>query len=293
MYPYLFAALAPMLWGSTYAAVGLYLAHMPPLWIAVWRALGAGIFLLLILRRMPKMEFSKVFTLGFFNIGLFFIFLMIAAYRLPGSVAGTLGATFPLQLILIQWLVLRQAPELKPTVAAITGFIGVLLLLNPSANLDPLGVACALGATLMITIASLLTKHWQVTDILGVTTWQLLSAGLVLVPVAFFVEGMPPAVEMSHVPGLVWLAILNTAVGCLFAVNAIKQVGPNVFGMMSLLNPVVAVTLGITLLSESLDVTQWIGMAIIFASLIVANVRFKKRLGQVVSCESTNMLKRF
>lgn len=283
MYPYLLAALAPMLWGSTYAAVGLYLADMPPLWMAVWRALGAGVFLLLILRRMPKMEFAKVFTLGFFNIGLFFILLMIAAYRLPGSVAGTLGATLPLQLILVQWLVLRQSPELKATVAAVTGFIGVLLLLNPSANLDPLGVACALGATLMITIASLLTKHWQVTDILGVTTWQLFSAGVVLVPVAFIVEGMPPEITASHVPGLVWMVILNTAVGYLFAVNAIKQVGPNVFGMMSLLNPVVAVTLGMTMLSETLDFTQWTGMALIFASLLVANVRIKKRLGQTAS----------
>lgn len=275
MYPFLLAALAPILWGSTYAAVGLFLTDMTPLWVAVWRALGAGVFLLFFVRRLPRMSLGKVFILGFFNIGLFFILLMTAAYRLPGGVVGTLGATLPLLLIIIQWLVQGKCPQLKATISAMVGLAGVILLLNPSADLDPIGVACALAAVLFVAIASLLTKHWQVSDILGVATWQLLMAGVLLVPVAWFFEGAPMPVGADELPGLIWLVILNTALGYLIAVNAIKQVGPNAFGMLSLLNPIVAVGLGMLMLDESLDRLQWSGVVLIIGSLLVANMRVK------------------
>ncbi len=277
MYAYWLAAVAPILWGSTYAAVGLFLTDMPVLWVAVWRALGAGVFLLLFVRRLPRMNLQKVFVLGFFNIAVFFVLLMVAAFRLPGGVAGTLGATLPILLILIQWGVLRQSPTLKAILSALIGLVGVMLLLNPSAQLDGIGVACALGATLMIAIATLLTKHWQVTDILGVATWQLLLSGALLFPVAWWFQGAPPMPEAHHIPGLLWLVILNTAIGYLIAVNAIKQVGPNAFGMLCLLNPIVAVLLGMTLLSEALGWLQWGGIALVIGSLLVANVRFKGR----------------
>ena len=278
MHPFFLAALAPMLWGSTYAAVGLFLTDLPPIWVAVWRALGAGLFLWLFVRRMPRMHLGKVFVLGFFNISLFFILLMMAAYRLPGSVAGTLGATLPLVLIIIQWLVQSKTPQLKATLSSMVGLAGVLLLLNPSANLDPIGVACALGATLVVAIATLLTKHWQVDDILGVATWQLLMSGAVLVPIAWFFEGAPVMIQMNNVPGLIWLVILNTAMGYLIAVNAIKQIGPNAFGMLSLLNPIVAVGLGMWMMQENLGSLQWLGVALVIGSLLAANIRFKSPL---------------
>ncbi|SBS33206.1 putative DMT superfamily transporter inner membrane protein [Marinomonas aquimarina] len=277
MYPILLAALAPILWGSTYAAVGLFLTDLAPIWVAVWRALGAGLFLWLFVRRMPRMHLAKVFVLGFFNIGLFFILLMMAAYRLPGSIAGTLGATLPLLLIVMQWLAQGKTPQLKATLSALVGLCGVVLLLNPSADLDPIGVACALGATFVVAIATLLTKHWQVNDILGVATWQLLMSGVLLVPVAWFFEGAPSMIQMPQIPGLVWLVILNTAFGYLIAVNAIKQIGPNAFGMLSLLNPIVAVVLGMWMLQENLGALQWLGIALIIGSLLAANMRSKRR----------------
>ena len=179
---------------------------------------------MLLLRRLPRMAMSKVVILGFFNIGVFFILLMVAAYRLPGSVAGTLGATLPLLLIVIQWLAQGKRPAVKATLSAVVGLFGVLLLLNPSANLDPIGVACALGATFVIAIATLLTQHWQVKDILGVATWQLLTAGTLLIPVAWLWEGAPTMVTLEQLPGLFWLIILNTALGYIIAVNGIKQI---------------------------------------------------------------------
>lgn len=93
--PLLIALLAPLLWGSTYAVVSLYLTDYSPYWVAVWRALPAGILLLLLHPRRPPLTWSRQFLLAFCNITAFFALLFVAAYRLPGAVAGTLGATLP------------------------------------------------------------------------------------------------------------------------------------------------------------------------------------------------------
>ena len=66
--PLLIALLAPLLWGSTYAVVSLYLTDYSPYWVAVWRALPAGILLLLLHPRRPPLTWSRQFLMAFCNI---------------------------------------------------------------------------------------------------------------------------------------------------------------------------------------------------------------------------------
>ena len=136
MINYLLAATVPILWGSTYAAVSLFLHDMSPFWVAVWRALPAGLLLMLLKPGKPPLPFGRLTLLTTFNIVAFFPLLFIAAYRLPGSVAGTLGATLPLQLMFMQWLVEGKKPELRMLSLAILGLSGVVLILNPTADID-------------------------------------------------------------------------------------------------------------------------------------------------------------
>lgn len=165
--PLLIALLAPLLWGSTYAVVSLYLTDYSPYWVAVWRALPAGVLLLLLHPRRPPLVWSRQFLLAFCNITAFFALLFVAAFRLPGAVAGTLGATLPLILMGLAWLQDGVRPTIKWLLLGVMGLVGVLLLLNPSANLDPVGVACALLATLLIGQSSRWMQRWPVDDLLA------------------------------------------------------------------------------------------------------------------------------
>ena len=82
------------------------------------------------------------------------------------------------------------------------GLAGVLLLLNPSANLDPVGVACALLATLLIGQSSRWMQRWPVDDLLALTAWQLLLGGLMLIPLAWWLTGPMPLPLADATPGL-------------------------------------------------------------------------------------------
>ncbi|MGN5137447.1 EamA family transporter [Aeromonas sp. 164P] len=129
--PLLIALLAPLLWGSTYAVVSLYLTDYSPYWVAVWRALPAGMLLLLLHPRMPPLPWNRQFLLTFCNIAAFFALLFVAAYRLPGAVAGTLGATLPLVLMGLAWLQDGTRPSLKWLLLGLMGLAGCYCCSTP------------------------------------------------------------------------------------------------------------------------------------------------------------------
>lgn len=290
--PLLIALLAPLLWGSTYAVVSLYLTDYSPYWVAVWRALPAGLLLLLLHPRLPPLPWGKPCLLAFCNITAFFALLFVAAFRLPGAVAGTLGATLPLVLMLLAWLQDGTRPSLKWLLLGLMGLVGVLLLLNPSANLDPVGVTCALLATLLIGQSSRWMRRWPVNDLLALTAWQLLLGGLMLIPLAWWLAGPMPLPRPASAPGLLWLILLNTALGYWAWLWGLKHHGPEVMGMLALTNPMMAVSLGVLMVGETLDGRQWLGIGVILLSLFLMKLptrpffkRWQARRASTVQCD--------
>ena len=90
-------AIAPMAWGTTYLVTTELLPEGRPLLAGLLRALPAGIVLAAITRSRPQGTWwFKAALLGILNIGGFFALLFLAAFRLPGGVAATLGSIQPL-----------------------------------------------------------------------------------------------------------------------------------------------------------------------------------------------------
>ncbi|WP_430869594.1 EamA family transporter, partial [Cupriavidus basilensis] len=101
----LLTASAPLVWGSTYLITSQWLPPGQPLLSGVIRALPAGLAMLAWSRQLPRGGWWwKAAVLGVLNIGLFQAMLFIAAYRLPGGVAATVGAIQPLLVVLLAWL---------------------------------------------------------------------------------------------------------------------------------------------------------------------------------------------
>ncbi|MDP3892054.1 EamA family transporter, partial [Nocardioides sp.] len=89
----LLTALAPLVWGTTYAVTSEMLPAGHPLFAGALRALPAGLVATAIGMALPRGSWWwRSATLGVLNIGVFFPMLFISAERLPGGVAGTLGS---------------------------------------------------------------------------------------------------------------------------------------------------------------------------------------------------------
>ena len=266
----LLAAIAPMAWGTTYVVTTELLPPGRPLLAGVLRALPAGLVLVAVTRRRPVGAWwAKAAVLGTLNIGAFFALLFVAAYRLPGGVAATLGAVQPLVAATLAAVLLRE--RLRPTVVAagLLGLVGVaLLVLRAGATLDGVGVLAGLaGATAMAT-GVVLTKRWgRPVPLLAFTAWQLVAGGLVLLPVALRVEGAPPALTGQNLLGYLWLTTVGTGLAYALWFRGIERLPVARVSLLGLVSPIVATTTGWLVLGQHLTPLQLGGAALVLGAL--------------------------
>src|SRR5690606_8223821 len=98
----LLTALAHAVGGSTYYVTSEWLPDGHPMMLAMLRALPAGLLLLAIVRQLPKRErLVQLLVLGTLNFAVFWTLLFVAAQRLPGGVAATLGSAQALLVLLL------------------------------------------------------------------------------------------------------------------------------------------------------------------------------------------------
>lgn len=246
-----------------------------PFTAGVLRALPAGLLLLLLVRKLPQGSWWwKSLVLGALNIGLFFALLFVAAYRLPGGVAATVGAVQPLVVAGLATFVLHERLRMRTVLAGIAGVFGVaLLVLQSQTRLDALGLVAALGGAMSMGAGVVLSKKWGHTEKpLTTTAWQLIAGGVLLLPVASVMEGVT-SFTPENIAGYAYLAIAGTALAYVLWFRGIQQLPVTASVFLGLLSPLVATFLGWLVLGEDLTLLQGIGAAIIAGSIVAAGLR--------------------
>jgi len=270
-------ALAPTAWGTTYLVTTELLPPDRPLTAAVLRALPAGLLILAITRTLPRGAWWwKAMVLGTLNIGAFFALLFVAAYRLPGGVAATVGAIGPLVVGVLAARFLGEAFTRRRLLAGAGGVVGVgLLVLQANGRLDQIGIAAALAGVLSMSSGIVLAKKWgQPERPLVTTSWQLIAGGVVLLPVAVLVEGLPSEpFTAGNVAGFAYLSLIGAAMAYTLWFRGIAALPVGSITFLSLLSPVVAVLAGWAVLGQALSVGQLAGMGIVLGAVLAMTFR--------------------
>lgn len=266
-------ALAPLVWGTTYLVTTELLPPDHPVYAGLLRALPAGLILLVILRRLPEGAWWwRALVLGTLNIGVFFPLLFVAAERLPGGVAATVGAVQPLLVVALALPVLGERPTFARVGWALAGAVGVaLVVLSSQARLDPVGIAAGAGAALSMALGLVLTRRWGRPE--GVSSpvlvsWLLTAGGLVLLPTAVLVEGAPPAIDAAAAGGYLWLGGLGGLVAYLVWFRGVGRLPVTSSALLGLLSPISAAALGWMVLGQSLGPVQLGGFALALLAIL-------------------------
>lgn len=268
----LVTAIAPVAWGSTYYVTRHYLPPDYPLWGSVLRALPAGLILLAITRSLPHGTWWwRSLVLGVLNVSAFFVLVYLAAQLLPSSMASTLMATSPAVMMLLAWPLVAERPRILALIAAVLGLLGVCaMLLTGVGMVNGYGVVAALGAMLMSSLGYLLVKRWDAgVSLLSLTSWQLVAGGLIIVPVALAVEGMPPPLDTSELLGFGYTSVVATGIAFVAWFTGLRHLSAGTVGLLGLLNAVTGVLLGTLVAAETLRPIQGLGIAVVFASILL------------------------
>ena len=262
--------LAPAVWGSTYYVTTEFLPEGYPVTLSVLRALPGGLLLLAVVRRLPGREWlGRVFLLGALNFAIFWTLLFVAAYRLPGGVAATLGSIQALMVVFLARGFLGTPIHLASVLAAVIGVGGVgLLLLDSAASLDSIGIVAGIGGAVSMAVGTVLSRKWQPpVSALTFTAWQLTSGGLLLLPLALLIEPPLPQLDAQNIGGLVYLCLIGAALTYFIWFRGLAKISPISVSILAMMSPVVAVLLGWVLLDQYLSIQQIFGAIIVLGSI--------------------------
>lgn len=271
-------ALAPVVWGSTYAVTTELLPPDRPLLAAAVRALPAGLILLVITRGLPPTPvwWARAIVLGVLNIGAFFYLLFVAAYQLPGGVAALVGSVQPLFVLFISAWALGSRVRGSQLWACLVAVAGIaMLVLRDDAGITPLGVVAALLGALCMASGVVLTKRWgrpPGVTVLGFTAWQLTAGGLVLLPATLAMEGLPSSLEPRNVLGFAYLSVIGAMIAYAVWFRGIDRLAPLTVSFLGFFSPLTATALGSLLLGEAFTVLQAIGAALVVVALVLVQL---------------------
>ncbi|MCC3762134.1 EamA family transporter [Glycomyces sp. TRM65418] len=278
----LLTALAPVMWGTTYLVTTEFLPADRPFLTAMIRALPAGLLLILLSRRLPTGAWWwRSAVIGTLNIAAFFALLFIATYRLPGGVAAVAAAVGPLATAGATLLILHQKVRLRTWLLGLAGVGGVaMVVLTAQAKLDTVGALAGVGGAVSMAVAVVLTKRWGMPKEAGpaaLAGWQLTAGGILLVPLAFAVEGAIPTLTGTNLLGYFYLGLVNTALGYWLWFRGIGRLSVVPLSFLGLLSPLTAATLGWLFLGETFTAWQTAGFAVALAATVTAQLQNRPR----------------
>jgi probable blue pigment (indigoidine) exporter len=271
-------ALAPAVWGTTYIVTTELLPAGHPLFAGLMRALPAGLLALAFTRSLPHgIWWWRALILGTLNIGAFFPLLFLAAERLPGGVAATLGATQPIIVALLAVAVLGERLSTWRLAWGLVGVAGVgLVVLGPNAALDATGITAGLAGAAAMALGVTLTKRWgrpEGVRPMAFAGWQLTAGGLVLIVPVAALEGVPSHVDAAAVGGYLWLGLVGGLLAYTLWFAGVRLLPVTATALLGLLSPLVAAVAGAVFLGQTLTAPQLLGFALALSALLAGQLR--------------------
>jgi len=269
-----FAAVS-VLWGIPYLFIKIAVDDgVPPAFVA-WSRVVIGAALLLpiawrtgALRGLGRRRRALV-AYAAFEIAIPFPLIAAGEQHISSSLAAIIIAALPL---LVALLALRYSPGDRVggrrLVGLVVGLAGVVALLGIDVAGRPdelLGAAMLLGAALAYAAGTLIVQR-TLADLpsLGPVAAGLAIGAVALTPAAL----ATPPTEMPSDTALVSLVVLGvacTALGFLGFFTLIAEAGPSRAAVITYVNPIVAVALGVTLLDERIGAGAVAGLLLILA----------------------------
>jgi drug/metabolite transporter (DMT)-like permease len=267
-------ATCSILWGIPYFLIKIAVEDHSPAFVAWSRiALGAAVLLPVAWRtgafRGVRERWRVVLAFAVVEICIPFTLIPVGERFISSSLAAILIAAVPLTIAI---MAIRVDPAERVTgirlVGLLVGLAGVVTLVGIDVAGKPrelLGAACMLVATVGYAAGPMLIRA-RMADLrplgpvaasLGIAAVLLAPAGIMTAP-----SEMP---EAKVVAALVVLGVACTAIALATMFFLVAEAGPSRASIITYVNPVIAVALGVAFLDESLGTASVAGLLLILA----------------------------
>jgi drug/metabolite transporter (DMT)-like permease len=289
---YLALSVTSIVWGTTWVASKMGVAHMPAFELASIRQfLGGSIYVIFFTIKGEKLPNFKQFM---WLVPMAFLMFVsangIATYGLQyisSGLAALIAALYPLSVVLIERYYFKAIKITPPTlIGLILGLLGIVFIFyKDSLGVHHpkylLGIGLSLFAMFTWSIGSIAIARNKV-DLNAYYSigWQMLISAICMGLYTFFSKNYIP---LQSIPPISWGAIIYMVIGgSIFAfvsfIYSMKHLHPAIASLYAYINPVVAIWVGSLLIKgEQISWNSILGTICTLSGVYLVNISLKKQ----------------
>jgi len=275
-----------MCYGTNPIGAQLYKEGMTPPEVLFWRfGLAWLIIAAVMLLRKEKIAISRKEFTSLTALGLLFLASSLTLYAsftvMSVGVASTILFVYPVVTAAIMTLFFKEKLTATTTIAIVMSFVGVLLLYwtPDGGRLSTAGVILALISAVTYAIYIIVMNRAQLNmSAFKINFYVLIYCALGNLAMALLTQGhLAAPTTATGWACVAWLAVVPAILALVMMVYAAKYIGSTATAIMGALEPLTAVLIGIILFGESITTNMTVGIALIFAAVILIALKSNKK----------------
>jgi drug/metabolite transporter (DMT)-like permease len=264
-------------WGITWPVMRIALYEIPPFSMRTLSGALGALTLYLVCRvkgrslRIPTAKaWAHVVIASLLNVVAFSVFGAFAQLTAATSRVAILAYTIPIWSVLLAWCFLGERPTRMQSSAFALCALGLAILIYPlTATGIPLGILLALAVGVCWAAGTVYLKWARIeADPMGVASWQMTIAFVVLAIFLVIVEGRPHlgAAHAGALLATAWTGIFGGGVAYGLWFSIVQRLSTATASLGVLGSPVIGVVASVLILGERPTGTDIVGFALILAA---------------------------
>lgn len=246
--------------------------------VILYRYLFAGIFIFMIIKakKIPlKLEKKEIITasiLGGIGYILTSLFLFLSYNYISTGLATTLHFTYAAFVSLIMTLFFKEKLNSQKIIAIILSIVGVSLFAQDAdVDLNIIGASFALitGVTYAVYMVGLGKSSLSTRNAYVVIFYAICSSVALLFLTGLFSSKLQFELSGREFIDITCLALLCTVISSAFVFEAIKLIGVTETAILSTLEPIVCMVIGIMYFEEAINTSIVVGSLLILTSVVI------------------------
>ena len=218
----------------------------------------------------------EMFAVGALGITTVSFTYFIAIETIDTGLAIVLWYCNPLLVVLISWVIYKKRPSRNIVISLVFTLIGIYITtgqIKGGSNraIALIMVSAFLFSIYLLALARTLSKVNLLTGVTFINVGAALGYWLICATLPFGLSVEFPSNQLSWMYIAVF-ALFGTVTPFLFSYAGMKRVGPSMLSVITTIEPVLAIAMGIIFLNEVLTLKRVIGATFVIGALVALSV---------------------
>ena len=274
-----------------FGTIGLFIKKIPlatgelALYRAVFAAILIFIYLIVTKQKIPFKSIKKeIILLLLSGIAMAFNWILLfEAYKYTTVSVATLSYYFaPVIVTIASPFLFKEKLTAKQLICFIMSTIGIILITGigdtSSGSNHLLGILCGLGAACLYATVILFNKFIKGVEGIHRTFLQFLAAIIVLIPYVALTSGFNiHTLQIKELGYLLIVGFIHTGITYCLYFSSLKEISGQKVAILSYIDPLVAVLISVTILTEPFKPIQAVGGLLIIGFTLWNEISSNKK----------------